>query len=242
MEPTADKPWSIPIREPGPDVPHRAATLVDRLPVLSTVLAGVALVSVLIGALVLLDTASARSGPEVAGNVVTRVTTGAPDPTSADVVAVTTTSVPATTTPSTTAPPEATDTAPPSTVASSNRSGEPAGLPIRTPADLAGGWVAQVSSVPASVGAEGLARSFDAVRKTIPDAIIVRGSEWPGLRAGFWVIVRSGYDGAPAAVDDCDAWGFDGRDACFARHLSAADGTDRTCWRDESGSLAGDCS
>lgn len=239
MEPTTGKPWSIPVREPGPHVPHRAATWVDRLPLLPTALAVAALVAGLMGALVLLDTGAATSGPEVAGDVVSRATTAAPEPTSTNVV-VTSTSAPATTA-STTAPSETSAPSPPPTVVS-NRSGEPAGLPIRTPADLAGGWVAQVSSVPASVGAQGLARSFDAIRQTVPDAIIVRGSEWPGLRSGYWVIVRSGYDEAAAAVADCDAWGFEGRDACFARHLSADDGTNRTCWRDESGSLTGDCS
>lgn len=241
--PHDDPPWSIPIREAGPDVPHRTATWIDRVPLPPVVLGVLALFVCVVAALVVLDGDPAESGPEVLGAGVSAETTVEPA----------TSVAPTTTAPTTTAAPTTAEAVTTTADDASDRSverprgtaravdPEPDGLPIHTPGDLGGGWVAQVSSVPSSAGGAALSRSYETVRRDVPDALIVRGSEWASLRDGFWVIFHPGYDDAPSAVAACEGWGFEGRDDCFARYLSVDDATQRTCWRDESGSLAGDC-
>lgn len=241
MEPSnRTPPWSIPVREAGDDIPQRSATWVDRLPLLPMVAAAIALFVVVVAALVVLDGGPAESGPEVLGNGVETVTTVAPTPgpeTSAPPPSTSTTTTDTTT--STTQPSTTTEAPRPAPVSASDP--EPGDLPIHTPGDLGAGWVAQVSSVPSSAGGAALARSYETISRSVPDAIIVRGGEWASLRDGFWVIVRAGYDASEPAVADCERWGLDGRDECFARWLSADDERQRICWRDESGALAGDC-
>jgi hypothetical protein len=245
MDPLHDPPWSIPIREPGPDVPQRAATWVDRMPLAPMVAASVGLLLLLVFALPALESDAAEPEPEVLGSVAPSETMIRPAPEPAEPVTSsvpTTTEGPTTTSSSTTVAAVQEDGA---TTRAATSGGvvdpEPAGLPIHTPGDLGDGWVAQVSSVPASAGGAALSRSYETVRRSVPDAIVVRGSEWPSLRRGFWVIVGTGHDDAASAVAACEAWGFAGKDDCFARYLSADDATQRTCWRDESGSLAGTC-
>ena len=248
MDPSHDDPpWSIPIREAGPDIPQRAATWTDRVPVAPFVIGALALFAALVLAMPGLDGDRSDPEPEVLGagvrsdmSVDGSVDTTRPSTSSAPSTTASTTTAPTTTTGSSQAP--APDEPARERSATGATDPEPAGLPIHTPGDLGGGWVAQVSSVPSSAGGAALSRSYDTVRRAVPDAMIVRGSEWASLRDGFWVIFHPGYDDAPAAVAACEAWGFDGKDECFARYLSVDDGTQRTCWRDESGSLAGTCS
>ncbi|WP_436793579.1 hypothetical protein [Actinospongicola halichondriae] len=238
--PHDDPPWSIPIREAGPEIPRREATWIDRLPVVPMAVSAVALFVVVVAAVLVLDESPAVSGPEVLGSEQTMTTvtttTVAEDTSLLPVAPGVTAASTSSTTPATVVEqpsPAPTVVAPPAP--------EPDDLPIRTPDDLAEGWVAQVSSVPSSAGGVALARSFETVRSTVPDAVIVRGSEWASLRDGFWVILRPGYDNAADALAACDGWGLEGRDNCFARHLAESDATERVCWRDESGSAAGDC-
>lgn len=242
--PPDDPPWSIPIREAGPDVPHRSATWIDRVPLTPIVVGVLALFVCVVAALVVLDGDPAESGPEVLGaGVRAETTVGAPETSVAPTtVAPTTTAAPTATEPVTTKIDDASDRIGEETPATSRAvDPEPDHLPIHTPGDLGGGWVAQVSSVPSSAGGAVLSRSYETVRRDVPGVLIVRGSEWASLRDGFWVIFHPGYGDAPSAVAACEAWGFEGRDDCFARYLSVDDATQRTCWRDESGSLAGDC-
>ncbi len=224
--PNDDPPWSIPIREAGPDIPQRYATWIDRIPAPPLVAGALALFVLVVGALVVLDGDPAESGPEVLGAGVSAETT---------LVAPATSAAPTTTSPPTSVAPAT------SAARAAPADPEPDDLPIHTPGDLGDGWIAQVSSVPSSAGGAALARSYETVRRDVPDALIVRGSEWASLRDGFWVIFHPGHDDAASAVEACEGWGFEGRDDCFARYLSVDDPTPRTCWRDESGSLAGDC-
>lgn len=244
--PNDEAPWSIPIREAGPDIPQRAATWIDRVPVAPMVVGVIALFACLVIALLVLDGDPSESGPEVLGADADTTTTTVAAPVDAPSSSVTPSTVDATTTTTTTStttttPPVAAETPAPTSSPTVPADPIPAGLPIHTPGDLRAGWVAQVSSVPASAGGAALARSYETVRTTVPDAIIVRGGDWASLRNGFWVILRAGYDDAAAAVEACDSWGLEGRDACFARVLSPDDDGQRICWRDETGSLAGTC-
>lgn len=238
-----DIPWSIPIREADDDLPRHHATWLDRLPVTPVAVGAVLAFVGVVAAVILVgnEPATPTPSPEVLGEqVAVTETTIAQPPTTT--TASTSTSI--STSPTTTAPP-----ADPGSVGSEDaggpaptpRDGEPEGLPIQGPGDVQSGWVAQVSSVPSSAGGSALARAYETVTATVPDAVILRGSEWAPLRDGFFVIVRTGFASAAEAVEGCDDSGRTGRDECFARFLSSIDDTQRTCWRDESGSLAGDC-
>ncbi len=239
-----DTPWSIPMRDAGPEIPQRAATWVDRLPVVPIVGVAVLVFTLVVAAVVVIGGDPAAFEPTVLGTDAARSTTTGVASTSSETTESPATAPTTTVVTTTTVPVATTEPTAEAAVVTSDPplDPEPAGLPIRTPADLAEGWVAQVSSVPASAGGAALSRSFATVVDSVPDAVVVRGSEWPALRAGFWVIVRPGYDAPSRAVSDCDAWGRRGRDVCFARYLSAGDDTQRVCWRDDSGALAGDCS
>lgn len=246
MDPSNDDPpWAIPIREPGPDIPQRAATWIDRVPMVPVVGAALAVFVGLVLALPALTGDTPGPSPEVLGAGATSETSVRPEPdSSVDVSSESFTTKPTEPPTSTTAGP--TTSAPvedeaPAPTAGAAVDPEPSDLPIHTPGDLGSGWIAQVSSVPSSAGGEALSRSYETVRGDVPDVLIVRGSEWASLRDGFWVIFRPGFDDGAAAVAACESWGFDGKDECFARYLSADDSTPRTCWRDESGSLAGAC-
>lgn len=241
-----DPPWSIPIRDSSAEAPRRHATWTDRLPVAPVAIVAVlAFVGVVAAALMIgNEPEDPASPPEVLGE--RAAAAGSPT----TLPATTTTDAPTTSTtarPTTTVGVDGDDVAAPATngpaVAPTEptRDGEPEGLPILGPDRVSGGWVAQVSSVPSSAGGNALAVAYDTVTATVPDAVILRGSEWAPLRDGFFVIVSTDHDSAADAVDACDASGRTGRDECFARFLSSIDDTQRTCWRDESGSLAGDC-
>ncbi len=240
MEPPKnDSPWSIPIRDAGPDVPHRTATWVHSVPALPVAVGAVLVFVAMVAAVIVLGEDPSSPTPEVLGGEIAGSTTAPPvapeEPT--------TTMAPSTST-TTEAPPPASTTSTTSTATATTMrtdGAEPAGLPIRAPGEVAEGWVAQVSSVPSSAGGSALARAFETVRATVPDAVILRGGEWASLRDGFFVVVETGFTSAAAAVDGCDASGRTGRDECFARFLTQGDGAQRTCWRDESGDLAGDC-
>lgn len=241
MEPSNDDPpWSIPIRDASDDLPQRYATWVDRLPVTPVAVGAVLVFAVVVAAVLLVgdEPADPSPVPEVLGEqaaAAESATTTSP----ASTTTTTTTTAPTTTAAtSTLAAPAPTDSdGEPVPV----RDGEPAGLPILGPGSLDGGWVAQISSVPSSAGGRALSGAYETVVATVPDAVILRGSEWAPLRDGFFVIVSTGHGSATDAVEACDDSGRTGRDECFARFLSSIDDTQRTCWRDESGSLAGDC-
>ncbi len=250
MEPrNDDPPWSIPIRDASDGIPHRHATWVDRLPVTPVAIVAVLAFAGVVAVALMIGREPENSGlpPEVLGEQV--ASAGSPTTTlratTTTVPPTTATTLPATTTdgagvagdagpaPATNGPDDDSPTPP--------RDGEPDGLPILGPDRVSGGWVSQLSSVPSSAGGNALSVAYDTVTTTVPDAVILRGSEWAPLRDGFFVIVSTGHGSAADAVDACDASGRTGRDACFGRFLSSIDDTQRTCWRDESGSLAGDC-
>lgn len=244
-------PWAIPIREPDPTIPRREATWVDQVPVPGLV-AGFAALVVLIGLGMWMLGGATEPSPEVAGSQVDGEVSageGDADAGSDDESGTEELSVDASA-PEGDDRPESAPTSPSSTTSAPTTSTaaspttvdpEPGDLPIAGPDTLPAGWVAQVSSIPASAGGSALSTAFDTVSSELPRVIVLRGSEWPSLRAGFWVIVEAGFDSAAEAVDRCTATGRVGRDACFARYLDPVDDTERICFRDEQGALSGDC-
>ncbi|MDZ7674318.1 MAG: hypothetical protein U5K30_04530 [Acidimicrobiales bacterium] len=252
-------PWAIPIREASPDIPQRYATWVDRVPVVPAVAAVVVLFVVVVAAVVLMGDGAEPAGPEVAGSQITRdadtSSTTAPTTSSTTTTFTTASSTTVTSTPTSTPPTMAADTAGgTSDESSASGSGtsrpadtvtpEPTDLPILDPAVLPAGWVAQISSVPSADGGNALTTAYETVTQTMPDVVILRGSDWPSLRDGFWVIVEPGFESGSEAVAACVDAGRPDRDDCFGRYLDPSDSSDsgeRICAREPDGTVTGDC-
>src|SRR5690606_30246001 len=77
-----------------------------------------------------------------------------------------------------------TTTAPPATGAGS--------VPV-VPASFRGGWVAQLSSVPASAGTSSIEAAYARIRADVPGAKAARSDEWPSMAPGYWVFVETGF-------------------------------------------------
>lgn len=239
--PDPTPPWSIPIREPGPDVPQRSATWIDRVPLLPVVGGGIAVFVLLVVTVVAFGGNGTDPGGDGDGSEVLSATATAPETTAAQTSSTDRSTDPSTTTtsPSTTSSTSTTTTAP--TTTTTRPAPEPGDVPIASPGDLGEGWVAQFSSVPSSAGGTALETAFATVVRDVPDAVVLRGSDWPSLRSGYWVIVKPRLASGAAAADACVAAGRVGRDSCFGRYLMQGDGTVLLCWREEDGTLGGDC-
>lgn len=239
-----DVPWSIPVREPAPDIPRREATWVDRLPFSPVALVVVLLIVSVAGGVLVLTGDDGPPDPEVLGAQLRRAadgedstsTTGDPttttEPTTTTAAPTTTTSTTAVTTASVPTPAPA---APPAT------GGEPSDLPVLQPGDLGEAWAAQFSSVPASAGTTALRTAYETIAQDAPDVVILRGREWPSLRDGFWVIVEVGHPTSSDALAACEAAGRTDRDDCFARYLSPDSDEQRICHFDADGVRQGQC-
>lgn len=232
-------PWAIPIRERRrPPVRSRDPLRPAAYGVLAlALLAGL----VAIGAQVLgggdAGTESGRDS-EVAGDVVDAdpgVDAQADEPSSEDsdttsdgdgptASAPTTASstAPAAATPTTTSTTSPTTAAPRSTttppaVAASTR---PGSVPMLS-SSFSGGWIAQLTSVPASAGPDAIEAAWSQARSDAPGAVVTRSDDWSSLQPGYWVVVSSG---PFADVDDvrtyCASIPQGARTECLARQLT----------------------
>ncbi len=154
-------------------------------------------------------------------------TTSSPTTTGPTTTGPTATTGPTTTAPATTGPTTsdrtgtrgATTTAPATTTGATTGSGSSEGSTGRVPAlrdDFAGGWVAQLTSVPTSAGTARLEQAWDDVRGEVPDAVAATSDEWDSLRDGYWVLVD---DGPFASSDDVRAFCAGVAVECLPREL-----------------------
>ena len=213
-------PLAIPIRDPGdPGPASRGGS--EGLPrpvlgalVVAAALALVAVVAALVtggggGDDVASDGGPAAMAPEDADEDVgardTTSTTGATSTTASSTSSTTSTSTSTTTTSSST-----TTTAPPST--------GPGSVPV-LPSTFRGGWVAQLSSVPASAGTASIEAAYARIRSDVPGAVAARSDEWPSMTPGYWVFVETGFGSEDAVRSFCSSVGRSG-DACLPRELA----------------------
>lgn len=84
-----------------------------------------------------------------------------------------------------------------------------------------GGWIAQLTSVPASAGPDAIEAAWSQARSDAPGAVVARSDDWSSLQPGYWVVVSSG---PFADVDDvrtyCASIPPDARTDCLARQLT----------------------
>lgn len=227
---TGTVPWAIPIREGargGAPPPRRS-----RDP-LRTAVHGLLAVALLAGLLAIAggflggggDTETAsESEPDVTGEVVDDeveiddgpTTTSSADETTSTTTPPTssTTSSPSTSTISTTAVPRST------TTATSPAPARPGSAPVLS-SSFRGGWIAQLTSVPASTGEDAIEAAWSEARSDAAGAVVTRSDDWSSLERGFWVVVAPGpFSDADDARAYCARIPDSARTDCLPRELT----------------------
>ncbi|MFJ6698650.1 serine/threonine-protein kinase [Streptomyces sp. NPDC091272] len=93
--------------------------------------------------------------------------------------------------------------------------------PAAPPAGPAGTWVAQLHSEPVSSGRSALDSRLRAVRAQVPQALVLRSSDYASLRPGYWVIYAPGpYRSGQAALANCALSGRLTANQCVGRWIS----------------------
>ena len=213
---TPTAPWEIPIREPqvGPPEP--------RPPRVGRRLAALAFLGVLCFSATtailgwLLDdggSEGALEDPTPTTSPITFAPRSDASSTTAPSATPTTTSSSTTSSTTTTAPP------PPTTAAPGAGSGTGTGTVPELSASYGGGWVAMLTSVPYSVGTQGLEAAYAEVRGAVPGAVATPGERWSSVADGYWVLLEPGPFASADAVESFCASVDSPRTDCAARRL-----------------------
>ena len=223
-----EPPWAIPIRDAAPTRDtSRVGRPSDPLrPVLYAVLALAAFIGVVaVGAQAFGGgDGSGPPEPEVAGDTVVAADRSAssiaPSTTAAAAATTTTTSPPATTTTeastTTTRAPTTTRLSPSTTSVVASSVSAP-----RLSSSFSGGWIAQLTSVPATAGGARVDDAWRVASAYSSGAVVTRSDEWVSLQPGYWVVVDPGPFGSAADVrSHCEAIGHADRDDCLPRELT----------------------
>lgn len=214
---TMVEPWSIPIREsPRPAEPVGAGPSDS----MRAVTYGVVVVAVLVAVVALASSVLGSGGDDVASGGDS--TTTEPDDDAevlgdvrADDVATTTSTSSTTTSASTTTTTTTTTTTSTTTVARPSSGKVPA-----LSSSFRSGWVAQLTSVPASEGSSALEASWERVRADVPGAVAARSDDWPSLSPGYWVLVAPGPFGSEDDVRAFCSSAGRSSDSCLPRMLT----------------------
>ncbi len=220
---TAAIPWAIPIRE-------SRATGGDRRDPMRAAMIAVLVVAVVAGTIVVAGSllsggSGADATPSAADATTSSTATTVTDAGGDRSSPPTTTTAPPTTTSSTTAPSTTTSTAPPApttvptTVAPATGAG--AGDATVLPASFGGGWIAQLTSVPASAGADMVEQEWRRSRADAPDAVVTQSDDWTSMSPGYWVVLDAGpFASADAVRSFCASIGHADSSDCLARQLT----------------------
>ncbi|MFJ8536069.1 protein kinase [Streptomyces sp. NPDC093591] len=99
----------------------------------------------------------------------------------------------------------------------------PTGTPVGT---SEGGWIAQLHSEPIASGTAARDRRLATVRRSVPEAAVLRSDDYASLRPGYWVIYAPGpFTDGRAALAFCAEHGRTTVNSCLGRYLST-DATD----------------
>ncbi|HEU5084852.1 MAG TPA: hypothetical protein VFU14_16040 [Acidimicrobiales bacterium] len=211
---TQRAPWEIPIREPEPGAPEPERPRVGRRIAALAVLGVLCFLATTAILGWLLDDGGTDEALEDQTPTSSAITfaprsdassTTAPPATSTTTSSTTTTAPPTTTT----APPTTT-TAPP---------GAGTGSVPELSASYGGGWAAMLTSVPYSVGTQGLEAAYAEVRGAVPGAVATRGERWSSVADGYWVLLEPGPFASAEAVESFCASVEGARTDCAARRL-----------------------
>lgn len=99
----------------------------------------------------------------------------------------------------------------------------------QTPIGASGGrWIAQLHSEPITSGTAARDRRLATIRRTVPEATVLRSDDYPSLRRGYWVIYAPGpFADGRAALSFCAERGRTTASTCLGRYMST-DATDST--------------
>ncbi|MDO0910877.1 serine/threonine-protein kinase [Streptomyces sp. DT2A-34] len=105
----------------------------------------------------------------------------------------------------------------------------PTPTPTGTPIGASEGrWIAQLHSEPIASGTAARDRRLAAVRRSVPEATVLRSDDYASLRPGYWVIHAPGpFTDGRAALAFCAEHGRTTANSCVGRYLST-DATDLT--------------
>lgn len=217
---TVVEPWSIPIRD-SPRAPEPVGA--GPSDAMRAVTYGVVVVAVLVAVVALASSVLDSGDDDLASGGDSTTTTERDDnEVLGDVEAgdaTTTSSAPATTTSSSTTTASTSTTTPTTTSTSTIARASSGSVPVLSPS-FRRGWVAQLSSVPASAGSSALAASWERVRADVPGAVAARSDDWPSLSPGYWVLVAPGPFGTEDDVRAFCSSAGRSSDTCLPRMLT----------------------
>ncbi|MFJ2307144.1 serine/threonine-protein kinase [Streptomyces sp. NPDC087787] len=105
------------------------------------------------------------------------------------------------------------------TTAEATRSAAPAEQP--PPPD--GRWIAQLYSDPVGAGTADRDKRLATIRRSVPEAEVLRSDDYASLRPGYWVIHAPGpFTDGHSALAFCAARGRTTANACIGRYLSTS--------------------
>ncbi|MEV5432694.1 protein kinase [Streptomyces sp. NPDC052701] len=86
-----------------------------------------------------------------------------------------------------------------------------------------GRWIAQLYSEPVSSGTAARDRSLARIRRSVPEAVVLRSDAYASLHPGYWVIHAPGpFTDGRAALAFCAGRGRTTANTCVGRYLSAS--------------------
>ncbi|GGV96803.1 hypothetical protein GCM10015535_66900 [Streptomyces gelaticus] len=115
--------------------------------------------------------------------------------------------------------------------------------PAEQPPLSSGRWIAQLHSEPVSAGAAARAQRLAAVRRSVPEAEVLRSDDYASLRPGYWVFYAPGpFTDGRSALAFCAERGRTTANACIGRYLSTDSADDALQCRPPAGRPTGRCS
>ncbi|MFD4973901.1 protein kinase [Streptomyces sp. NPDC058424] len=95
--------------------------------------------------------------------------------------------------------------------------------PVEQPPLPDGRWIAQLYSDPVSAGIADRDRRLATIRRSVPEAEVLRSDDYASLRPGYWVIYVPGpFTDGRSALALCAARGRTTANACIGRYLSTS--------------------
>ncbi|RSN77999.1 serine/threonine protein kinase, partial [Streptomyces sp. WAC 05379] len=97
----------------------------------------------------------------------------------------------------------------------------PTRTPTPKPGNLAGRWIAQLHSEPVSAGLANRDRRLTTIRRSVPQAKVLRSDDFASLRGGYWVFYAPGpFPNGRAALSFCAEHDRTTVNSCIGRYLS----------------------
>ncbi|MGW0964109.1 protein kinase domain-containing protein [Streptomyces gelaticus] len=115
--------------------------------------------------------------------------------------------------------------------------------PAEQPPLSSGRWIAQLHSEPVSAGVAARGQRLATVRRSVPEAEVLRSDDYASLRPGYWVFYAPGpFTDGRSALAFCAERGRTTANACIGRYLSTDSADDALQCRPPAHRPTGRCS